>query len=74
MDEPGMPAMFERLKQADYIVITDTLAFRSAGDALFVQNLNSIPPEHSIYIKGVSPIRIYRVADLPPLFYETLSK
>ena len=74
MDEPGMPAMFERLEQADYIVITDTLGLRSAGDALFVQNLNSIPPEHSIYIKGVSPIRIYRVADLPPSFYETLSK
>ena len=37
MDEPGMPAMFERLEQADYVVITDTLAFRSAGDGRFVK-------------------------------------
>jgi len=74
MEDPGMAPMFERLEQADYIVITDTLGLRSERNALFVQNLNSIPPEHSIYIKGVSPIRIYRVADLPPSFYETLSK
>jgi hypothetical protein len=74
MDEPGMPAMFERLKEADYIVITDTLGFRSAGDGLFVQALSNISPEHSINVKGVSPIRIYRVADLPPSFYEMLSK
>ena len=74
MDEPGMPAMFEKLEQADYIVITDTLGLRSEGNALFVQSLNSIEPEHSIYIKGVSPIHIYRVADLPSSFYETLSK
>jgi hypothetical protein len=74
MDEPGMPVMFERLEEADYIVITDTLEFRTAGTGLFVQTLKLTPPEHSIYIKGVSPIRIYRVADLPPSFYEALSK
>jgi 4-amino-4-deoxy-L-arabinose transferase-like glycosyltransferase len=74
MDEPGMPAMFERLEQADYVVITDTLAFRSEGDGLFVQALKSISPEYSIYLKGVTPIHIFRVADLPPSFYETLSK
>ncbi len=74
IEEPGMPAMFERLKQADYIVITDTMGLRSARNALFVQSLNSIAPEHSIYIKGVSPIHIYRVADLPPSFYELQNK
>jgi hypothetical protein len=74
VEEPGMSAMFERLRQSDYVVITDTLGLRSARNALFVQNLNSIPPEQSIYIKGVSPIRIYRVADLPPSFYGTLRK
>ena len=74
VEEPGMSAMFERLKQSDYVVITDTLGLRSARNALFVQNLNSVSPEHSIYIKGVAPIRIYRVADLPPSFYETLRK
>jgi hypothetical protein len=66
--------MFEKLEQADYVVITDTLGLRSEGNALFVQSLNSIEPEHSIYIKGVSPIHIYRVADLPSSFYETLKK
>jgi len=74
MEDPGMPTMFERLKQADYIVITDTLGLRSARNALFVQSLNSIAPEHSIYIKGVSPIHIYRVADLPTSFFELQNK
>jgi hypothetical protein len=74
MDDPGMPTLFERLKGTDYIVITDTLEFRTAGSGLFVRTLKMTPPEHSIYIKGVSPIHIYRVADLPPSFYEILSK
>jgi len=74
IEEPGMPAMFERLKQADYIVITDTMGLRSARNALFVQSLNSIAPEHSIYIKGVSPIHIYRIADLPSSFYDLKNK
>lgn len=74
MEDPGMPTMIDRLGHSDYVVITDTLGVRSARNALFVQTLNSIPPEHSIYIKGVSPIRIYRVADLPPSFYEILGK
>jgi len=74
VEEPGMPTMFEKLKQADYVVITDTLGLRSERNALFVQSLKSIPPEHSIYLKGVSPIHIFRVADLPPSFYETLGR
>jgi len=74
MDDPGMPTLFERLKGTDYIVITDTLEFRTVGSGLFVRTLKMTPPEHSIYIKGVSPIHIYRVADLPPSFYESLSK
>ena len=74
IEDPGMPTLFEKLKQSDYIVITDTMGLRSARSALFLQSLNSIAPEHSIYIKGVSPIHIYRVADLPPSFYELQNK
>ncbi len=74
MDEPGMPTVFEKLEQSDYIVITDTLGFRSEGAGVFVRALKNTPPEHSIYLKGVSPIHIYRVADLPPSFYDELSK
>lgn len=73
-DEPGMPAVFERLSQSDYMVVTDTMEFRSKGTGLFMQALKMNPPEYTIYIKGVSPIHIYRVADLPPSFYEILSK
>ncbi len=74
IEEPRMASMFERLAQADYLVINDAFESRTERTALFVKGLNSIPPERSIYIKGVSPIHIYRVADLPPAFYETLRK
>ena len=74
IEEPGMRTMFEKIEQADYIVITDTMGLRSERNALFVKSLNSIAPERSIYIKGVSPIHIYRIADLPPLFYDLQNK
>jgi 4-amino-4-deoxy-L-arabinose transferase-like glycosyltransferase len=74
VEEPGMASMFERLKQADYLVINDAFSPRTKRTALVSNSLAQIQPEHSIYIRGVSPIRIYRVADLPPSFYESLSK
>ncbi len=74
MDEPGMPTVFERLGRSDYMVVTDTLEFRSEGTRRFMRALRATPPEYSILLKGVSPIHIYRVADLPPSFYEMLSK
>jgi 4-amino-4-deoxy-L-arabinose transferase-like glycosyltransferase len=74
LEEPGMVSMFERLKQADYLVINDALAPRSERNALFVKALSSVKPEHNIYIDGIYPIHIYRISDLPPSFYETLSK
>ena len=74
IEDPGMPSMFERLAQADYLVINDALEPRTKRTALFVQGLNSVQPEHDIYINGVSTIHIYRVADLPPAFYEMLEK
>jgi hypothetical protein len=74
IEEPKMGSMFERLRQSDYLVINDAFGSRTERTTLFVRELGSVPPEQSIYIKGVSPIRIYRVADLPPSFYETLRK
>jgi hypothetical protein len=74
IEEPGMVSMFERLKQADYLVINDALGPRTERTALFVQGLSGMKPEHDIYINGVSSIHIYRVADLPPSFYELFSK
>ena len=73
LEEPGMPSMIERLRQADYLVINDALRPRTPRTELFVQAMDGVMPEHSIFIKGISPIRIYRVADLPESFYETLS-
>ena len=74
IEDPGMPSMFERLAKTDYLVINDTFKTRTKRTALFVQGLSSVQPDLSIYIKGVSPIRIYRVADLPPSFYELQNK
>ncbi len=74
IEEPGMVSMFERLKQADYLVINDALGRRTDRAALFERELRHVQPEHSIYTKGAFSIHIYRVADLPPAFYETLSR
>lgn len=73
LEEPGMASMIERLEQADYLVINDALRPRTPRTELFVSALGDVPPEHSIFINGVSTIRIYRMADLPPSFYEVLS-
>ncbi len=74
LEEAGMASMIERLRRADYLVINDALRPRTPRTELFVQGLNGVPPEHSIFIKGVSPIRIYRVADLPQSFYDAIKK
>jgi len=74
IEEPRMVSMFERLKQADYLVVNDALGIRTERTALFAQQLKDVKPEHDIYIDGTYTIHIYRVADLPPSFYETLSK
>lgn len=74
VEEPGMVSMFERLKQADYLVINDAFSPRTERTSFFANSLEQVQPEHSIYIRGVSPIHIYRVADLPPSFYEILRK
>jgi hypothetical protein len=74
MDEPGMGSVFERLEQADYLVINDAFELRTERTAFFVQELEPVEPEYSIYVRGAYPIHIYRVADLPPSFYEMLGK
>ncbi len=74
IEEPGMGSMFERLAYSDYLVINDALGPRTERTRLFVQALDGIQPEHSIYIKGVNGIHIYRVEDLTPGFYDAISK
>jgi len=74
LEEDGMNSMFERLAGSDYLVINDALAPRTESSKMFVQALSDLQPEHKISIDGISPILIYRVADIPPSFYETLQK
>jgi 4-amino-4-deoxy-L-arabinose transferase-like glycosyltransferase len=74
LEEPGMVSMFERLKEADYLVINDALGPRTDRTALFVRGLSGVQPEFDIHIDAISTIHIYRVAGLPPSFYEMLSK
>ncbi|MBI5839725.1 MAG: glycosyltransferase family 39 protein [Chloroflexi bacterium] len=74
IEEPGMASMVERLTQSDYLVFNDALAGRTERSALFVNALNGVEPEHTIPIHGIYDIHIYRVADLPTSFYETISK
>jgi len=74
IEEPGMASMFERLEQADYLVINDAFELRTERTALFVQGLNGVQPEYDIHINGISAIHIYRVANLPPSFYDLQKK
>jgi hypothetical protein len=73
MEEPGMVSMVERLNKADYLVFNDAMAARTQRSRLFVSALEDIMPEKTIRIYGLYDIHIYRVADLPPSFYETIN-
>jgi 4-amino-4-deoxy-L-arabinose transferase-like glycosyltransferase len=74
LDDPGMPSLLERMVGTDYLVINDAVGPRSERTKLFVDALSSTAPEKVIQVKGVSTIRIYRIADLPPSFYGAISK
>ncbi len=74
VEDAGMPSMLERLEQADYLVISDAFGPRTERTALFMRALVGVEPEKVIEINAVYPIRIYRMADLPSSFYETISK
>lgn len=73
VEEPQMASMLERIKQSDYLVINDAFAPRTPNTQRFVDALG-IEPEHSIEIKNISTLRIYRVADLPDSFYRLFSE
>ncbi|MFN8412893.1 MAG: glycosyltransferase family 39 protein [Anaerolineales bacterium] len=74
IEEPNMGSMRERLAQADYLVINAALGPRTERTKLFVSGLDGVVPEDVINIKGVSTIYIYKISDLPPSFYENMSK
>lgn len=74
VEDSGMPSMLERLEMADYLVINSAFSPRTNRTKLFVQGLSGVIPEYSYQAKGASTIYVYRIADLPPSFYETLSK
>jgi len=74
MEEPGMASMVERLNRADYLIFNDAMAARTPRSRLFVDALDGIRPEQTIRIYGIYDIHVYRVADLPPAFFETISR
>ena len=74
VDEPGMGPMVERLVLSDYLVFYEDFGTRSEHTARFVAALQDIQPEHVISVQGLENILIYRVADFPPEFYETINE
>jgi hypothetical protein len=74
LEDPGMPSMFERLEQADYLVFYDALAARTANSARFVRALEDSQPERVISVQGIEQILIYRVADISPSFRAILAE
>lgn len=74
MEEPGMASAAERIADADYLVLNEAFRTRTERTALFMQGLDGAQPEHTIQIKGISPIYIYRVSDLPQSFYDVFAK
>jgi hypothetical protein len=73
-DEPGMVSMVERLKLSDYMVFYESFLTHTERTALFATALKGVEPERVISVQGLENILIYRVADFPPEFYETISK
>jgi hypothetical protein len=73
VEEPGMSSLSERLVEADYLVVNAAFGPRTARTKLFMDALSEAVPEHEIRIRGVSPIYIYKVADLPVSFYDIFS-
>lgn len=73
VEDPGMPSLQERFEGSDYLVINAAFAPRTSRTAFFMDALNDAVPEHEIKIKGVYPIYIYKIADLPPSFYKVFS-
>jgi len=74
LEDPGMPSMFERLEQAEYLVFYDGLADRTPNSRRFVRALESSQPEAVLSVQGLEKIFIYRVAEISPDFYAALSQ
>jgi 4-amino-4-deoxy-L-arabinose transferase-like glycosyltransferase len=70
VEPAGMPSLAERFIDADYLVVNAAFGPRTPRTQYFMNALKDAPVEHEIHIRGVSPIYIYRVSDLPPSFYE----
>jgi 4-amino-4-deoxy-L-arabinose transferase-like glycosyltransferase len=73
VEDTGMPSLQERFEGSDYLVINEAFAARTRRSSLFMDALKGTMPERVIKIKGVSTIYIYKIADLPPSFYEVFS-
>ncbi len=70
VEPSGMPSLAERFIEADYLVVNAAFGPRTERTQYFMDALKNAPVEHEIHIRGVSPIYIYKVSDLPPSFYE----
>lgn len=67
--ETWTPGLIERLARSDYLVIYQHHQQKRNMPAKLLQDISDVKPEHSIWLKGVEYIRIYRVSDLPEAVY-----
>jgi hypothetical protein len=74
VEPSGMPSLEERFIGADYLVVNAAFGPRTERTQFFINALKDAPVEHEIHIRGVSPIYIYKISDLPPSFYDVFVK
>jgi hypothetical protein len=74
VEPSGMPSLEERFIGADYLVVNAAFGPRTERTQYFMDALKYAPVEYEIHIRGVSPIYIYRISDLPPSFYQVFVK
>ena len=62
----------ERMKASDYLVIYPILQKRLNMPRKLLESLETIPPEHTIWINGQEYVQIYRVKDFSDDFYTSI--
>src|SRR5574341_709732 len=73
-DAENLPQLTQELSRSDYLVIYYQFQKTAGRLTNILGALDNIQPAHTIWLKGVEYVRIYRVSDLPPSFYETVQE
>ncbi len=74
LTEPGLPSVIQGMQHADYLVVYSAVQDALPESAAFLNAMQSVAPEKTIYIGGLDYARIYRIADIPASVYAQMAK